>query len=80
MNVAEYFKKSRPAPKFSIGDRVFGKYNGILVRGSVGNDRMVSEEEGPVVTVHLDLPLVVDGKVRSILQFKQNELKLSKIS
>lgn len=80
MSLAKYFERNRPMPKFFIGDKVFGYYDGVLIRGTVGNDRMVSDEEGSVVSVHLHLPLIVDGEVRSILQFKQDELKLSKIS
>lgn len=77
-NVAAYFEKNRPQPKFFIGDKVWGKYEGIMFRGTVGNDHMVDTE--PVVSVHLHLPLVLDGKVYNILFVGQEDLKLSKIS
>jgi hypothetical protein len=78
MTLAEYFAENRPKPKFFLGDRVHGKYQGIMFRGSVGNDRMTDEEEGSVVTVHLDLPLRIDDTVLHILVMKQKDLSLSK--
>lgn len=60
-DVAEYFAKNRPAPKFFLGDRVYGYHKKKLWVGSVMIDNMVSAVEGPFVRVWLDLPLV-DGK------------------
>lgn len=57
MTLAEYFKANRYTPTWEIGDRVFGYYSGIPFIGSVGNDTQISEEEGPRVTIHLDLPI-----------------------
>ena len=56
-NLAEYFAKNRPEPKWSFGERVFGKYNGIPFIGTTGGEGMVNEEQGSLVTVFLDLPL-----------------------
>jgi hypothetical protein len=56
-SLAEYFKENRYKAKWDIGDRVFGHYSGIPFIGSVGNDTEISEEEGPRVTIHLDLPI-----------------------
>jgi hypothetical protein len=71
---AEYFEKISYKPKWQIGDRVFGRYNGIPFIGSVGNDTLISEEEGPRVSVHLDLPLngktVVIVKPKSLKKLK----------
>lgn len=73
---AEYFEKNRPKPKFHMGDRVFGRWNKIPFVGSVAVDGMVSEEEGPRVSVFLDLPLQHKGEVKTILTVKQRDLKL----
>ena len=47
-----------------MGDRVSGVHEGIPFIGTVGNDTQISEEEGPRVTVHLDLPF---PKTKSML-------------
>lgn len=56
MTLAEYFRENRYKPTFEMGDRVFGKHEGVPFIGTVGNDTEISIEEGPRVTVHLDLP------------------------
>ena len=56
MNLAEYFRENRYRATFEMGDRVSGVHEGIPFIGTVGNDTQISEEEGPRVTVHLDLP------------------------
>ena len=55
--LAEYFAKNRPQAKWSFGDRVWGKYNGVPFVGSAGGEGMVNEPQGSLVTVFLDLPL-----------------------
>jgi hypothetical protein len=78
MGMKEYFSENRPKPKFFLGDRVTGKFNGIRYMAVVGNDRMVSESEGPVVTLHLMLPLRVGDTVYNYLTVKQKDIKLLK--
>ena len=56
MTLAEYFRENRYKPTWEIGDRVYGKHEGIPFIGTVGNDTEISIEEGPRVTIHLDLP------------------------
>jgi hypothetical protein len=36
---------------------VFGHYDNIPFVGTVGNDRLINEIDGPEITVHLDLPI-----------------------
>ncbi len=72
---AEYFEANRPKPVWFIGDRVFGKWNKIPFVGTVGNDNMVSELEGPRVSVHLDLPIKFSDKVYTLIFVKQKEIK-----
>ena len=57
MTLAEYFRENRYKPTFEMGDRVYGKHEGVPFIGTVGNDTEISIEEGPRVTVHLDLPI-----------------------
>jgi hypothetical protein len=56
-NLAEYFAKHRPVPKWTFGERVFGKFNGIPFVGTTGGEGMVNETEGSLVTVFIDLPI-----------------------
>lgn len=56
-NYAEYFQKNRYKSTWEIGDRVFGKYKKIPFVGTVGNDTYISDDDGPRVTIHLDLPI-----------------------
>ena len=74
-NYAEYFLKNRPKPVWEVGDRVFGRWNKIPFIGTVANDNMVSEEEGPKVSVFLDLPILHKDKIYSIIFVKQKQIK-----
>lgn len=74
-NYAEYFEKVCYKPTWFIGDRVSGKYKKIPFIGTVGNDTLISELEGPRVSVMLDLPIKVDNEYRSIIIVKPKELK-----
>lgn len=78
MTLSEYFEQNRYKPKWLIGDRVEGKWNGIPFVGSVGNDTLVNENEGPRVSVFVDLPILHNGKVYSIITTKPKELKARK--
>lgn len=71
MTLAEYFRENRYKPTFEIGDRVFGYYNSIPFIGTVGNDTEISLEEGPRVSIHLDLPI----DRRYVIIVKPNSLK-----
>lgn len=74
-NYAEYFEKNRYKATWSIGDRVFGKYNKIPFVGSVGNDTLINELEGPRVSIHLDLPMLINGVRRDIVIVKPTDIK-----
>lgn len=74
-NYAEYFERNRYNPKYTIGDRVFGFYEKIPFIGTVGNDSLVSELEGPRVSVHLDLPMKTAAGVKSVLRIKHRDIK-----
>ena len=66
-SLAEYFERERPKPFFEFGTRVFGKYNKIPIIGTVYGDGMINEEQGPRLTIHLDLPIMIDGNAKSII-------------
>lgn len=72
--LTRWFKEHGYKGVYEIGDRVRGFYNGIPFTGSVGNDNLVSEDFGPQVSVHLDLPIVVDGKMRTVVIVKHADV------
>lgn len=74
-SLAEYFAKHRYQARWSIGDRVFGYYKKIPFVGTVGNDTVISELEGPRVTIHLDLPIKVDKDYKSFIIVKPKDIK-----
>jgi hypothetical protein len=74
-NLAEYFEKNRYKPKYFIGDRVQGKWNGIPFRGTVGNDTLISEIEGPRISVFSDLPIKYKGTYYSVIIVKHKDVK-----
>ena len=74
-NLARYFAENRYEPKWSIGDRVFGYHHNIPFIGTVGNDTLISEVEGPRVTIHLDLPLRLDNYNYSVIIVKPKQIK-----
>jgi hypothetical protein len=73
-SLAEYFEKNRYKPKYFIGDRVKGKWNKIPFIGTVGNDNLVSELEGPKISVFLDLPIKYKDKVYTIIFVKHKDI------
>ena len=77
-SLAEYFEKNRYKPKYVIGDRVFGYYHKIPFVGTVGNDTLISEIEGPRVSILLDLPLKYEDKVYTVIIVKHKDIKLYK--
>lgn len=78
MPLAEYFAKNRYQGIYSLGDRVEGKYKGIPFIGSAGSDSIRNEDEGPHVTVLLDLPLVHEGKVHNVIRVPTDSVRLRK--
>lgn len=74
-NYAEYFEQHRPKPVWHIGDRVFGRWNNIPFIGTVGNDNMINEIQGPRVSVFLDLPIKHDDQIHRLIFVEQNQIK-----
>ena len=77
-SLKEYFEKNRYQAKWDIGDRVEGKWNKIPFVGSVGNDTLVNEQEGPRVSVHVDLPIRFNGVNHTVIFLKPTQIKARK--
>jgi hypothetical protein len=74
-NQTDYFNQIGYKPKYHLGDRVFGHWNKIPFIGSVGNDTVISELEGPRITIHLDLPIKFQNKINNIVVVKHKDIK-----
>jgi hypothetical protein len=74
-NQTDYFNRVGYKPKYHLGDRVFGHWNKIPFIGSVGNDTVISELEGPRITIHLDLPIKFQNKINNIVVVKHKDIK-----
>jgi hypothetical protein len=74
-NQTDYFNRIGYKPQWHIGDRVFGHYKRIPFVGTVGNDRLINNIDGPEVTVHLDLPIKVDKDYKSFIIVKHKDIK-----
>ena len=72
---SDYFNRIGYKPKYWIGDRVFGKWNKIPFMGSVGNDTVINEIEGPRITIHLDLPIKFKDVVHNVIVVKHKDIK-----
>ena len=73
-NQTDYFNRIGYQSTYSIGDRVFGRFNDIPFVGTVGNDRLVGST-GPEITVHLDLPIRINGEVKNFIIVKHQDIK-----
>ena len=71
----DYFNKIGYKPKYWIGDRVFGHWNKIPFIGSVGNDTVISEIEGPRISILLDLPIRFNGVIHNVIIVKHKDIK-----
>lgn len=74
----DYFNRIGYKPKWFIGDRVFGHWNKIPFVGTVGNDRLLNDRDGPEIVVHLDLPIKYKDKVHNMIIVKHKDIKAFK--
>ena len=74
-NQTDYFERIGYKPKYFLGDRVFGKWNKIPFIGSVGNDTVINEIEGPRISILLDLPINYKDVVHNIVIVKHKDIK-----
>jgi hypothetical protein len=75
MNLAEYFALHRPKPKYIFGDRVEGTYKGIPWVGTAYTDNLRNLDEGPMVHIHLDLPMKIDAEYHNYIRVKYKDIK-----
>lgn len=74
----DYFNRIGYKHTYDLGDRIEGTWNGIPFVGSVGNDRFVSEYDGPEITVHVDLPIKYKDEIRTVIIVKHEDVKRRK--
>jgi hypothetical protein len=74
-NQTDYFERIGYKPKYFLGDRVFGKWNKIPFIGTVGNDTLINEIEGPRISIHLDLPIKHNDVIRTVIIVKHKDIK-----
>lgn len=74
----DYFNAKGYQHVYNIGDRVIGKWNKIPFVGTVGNDRLINERDGPEITIHLDLPIKYKDKVYNFIVVKHKDIKAYK--
>jgi hypothetical protein len=71
----DYFERIGYRPKYFLGERVFGHYKKIPFVGTIGNDTVINETEGPRISIHLDLPMKVDKEYKSLIIVKHKDIK-----
>jgi hypothetical protein len=74
-NQTDYFERIGYKPTYFLGDRVSGKWNKIPFIGTVGNDTVVNNIEGPRISIHLDLPIKYKDKIHNIIFVKHKDIK-----
>jgi hypothetical protein len=74
-NQSDYFERIGYQPEYYIGDRVIGKWNQIPFVGTVGNDTLINNIEGPRISIHLDLPIKFDNVVHNVIIVKHRDIK-----
>ena len=74
-NQTDYFNKIGYKPKYFLGDRVSGKWNKTPFIGTVGNDTVISEIEGPRISIHLDLPIKFNNIIHNYIFVKHKDIK-----
>ena len=73
-NLSDYFENKAYRPKYFLGDRVFGRWNKIPFIGTVGNDSVISEIEGPRISIILDLPIKYNDEIKNVLIVKHKDI------
>lgn len=65
--LTEYFERTTYKAKYEFGTRVFGRWNKVPFIGTIYGDSVISLEQGPRLTIQLDLPICVDNRVYNII-------------
>lgn len=73
--MTKYFVGIDYTPKYELGDRVFGYFEGVVpFIGTVGVDRCLNGIDGEVV-VRLDLPFKHNGTVYNVVVVPHKDIK-----
>lgn len=72
---ARYFAKTAYKPQYYLGDRVRGIWRGKPYSGTVAIDSCPHVDGTPGVHIFLDLPLLHDGHVYTIITALHSEVK-----
>lgn len=78
-SITDYFERIGHKPKYHLGDRISGTWNGIPWIGTAGVERRLYVDKPPVLTVMLDLPLKYDGVYYRIINVDPNDVKRRKV-
>jgi hypothetical protein len=78
-SLTDYFERIGYRPQYFLGDRVFGHWNKIPFIGTVGNDTVINEIEGPRISIHLDLPIVLTGQLHNVIIVKHKDIKTLRV-
>jgi len=74
-NQTDYFERIGYRPEYFLGDRVIGEWNKIPFVGTVGNDTLINNIEGPRISIHLDLPIKFENVVYNVIIVKHQDIK-----
>ena len=74
-SLKEYFEKNRYQPKYEFGTRVFAKWNKIPFVGTIYGDSVISDIQGPRLSISLDLPLKYQDKIYTMLFVSHKDIK-----
>ena len=66
-SLKEYFEKNRYQAKYEFGTRVFGRWNKIPFVGTIYGDSVINDEQGPRLTIQLDLPIKHNNVVKTMI-------------
>ena len=70
-----YFDTVTYSPRYLLGDRVQGRLGKIPFRGTVANDTKISDDQPATVAIFLDLPIVLDSVMRSVIIVSHEHVK-----
>jgi hypothetical protein len=74
-SLTEYFEKNTYKAKYEFGTRMFGRWNKIPFVGTIYTDTLVSNEQGPRLSIHLDLPIKFENNVKSFIIDTHDKIK-----
>ena len=74
-NLTAYFERTLPKPRYQFGDRVEGQYKGVPYVGTAYTDNMRNETEGPMVSIHLDLPMKIGTEWHNYIRVKYKDIR-----